>query len=469
MCEGIDCCGTIPIMVLEVAVKPFREFLMVVVWVIAFTCSSHAQPTIILPPDDPQTIVLAFVSDLIRGSFDEAAERFDPIMARAMPPPALEKFWSKILTQNGPFQARGDTRVEKTQDLEVVVIGCRFALSSMALKFSVGRHGKISGMFVVPIEESCSYTPPPHISPSSYRETSVTVGAKGWPLPGTLTLPVGSGPFPAVVLVHGSGPNDRDETIGPNKPFKDVALGLSSRGIAVLRYDKRTRTHRSRIGRIVGKLTVDEEVIDDAVAAIQFLKTWSEISSKRIFLLGHSLGGYLAPRIAFRVPDLAGVIVFAGAARPIEDAIVEQTRYILSLNGPVNNGGMRQLEVLSRQAARVKDPALSSLVPSSELPFGLPAAYWLSMRGYDPPVEARRLGQPILVLQGERDYQVTMAEFSRWKEALAGKMGVSFRSYPQLNHLFIEGEGRPVPAEYERPGHVSNEVVKDLALWIKNR
>src|SRR5262249_23144105 len=139
------------------------------------------------------------------------------------------------------------------------------------------------------------------------------------------------GPFPAVVLVHGSGPNDRDETILGNKPFRDLAGGLASQGIAVLRYEKRTRAHAAKLA--VKTPTLDEEVTDDAVAAGKLLRRTKDVDPKRVFVLGHSLGATMAPRIGERDPDIAGLIVLAGATRPLEDLILEQVSYAFSLRG----------------------------------------------------------------------------------------------------------------------------------------
>src|SRR5262249_26794773 len=158
----------------------------------------------------------------------------------------------------------------------------------------------------------------PYARPDTFRETEVTVGAADWPLPGTLTLPRGDGPFAAVVLVHGSGPHDRDETIGPNKPFRDLAWGLASQGVAVLRYEKRTSEHGARFVQLKDP-GFKEELLDDAVAAAAVLRKHKEIDPRRIFILGHSLGAFWAPRLGTLDPDLAGLVVLAGNTRPLED------------------------------------------------------------------------------------------------------------------------------------------------------
>src|SRR5437660_1005819 len=188
----------------------------------------------------------------------------------------------------------------------------------------------------------------------------VQIGHGRWVLPGTLSIPQGEGPFAAVLLVHGAGPQDRDETLGPNKPFRDLAWGLASRGIAVLRYEKRTRAHADKIVSNREAITVKEEMVDDAVAAVQFLQQQPAINPSRIFLLGHSLGGMMAPRIAREVRHVAGLIILAGATRPLEDLILEQMTAQASASGTPSAEQKAELKKLQRQVERVKDPKLSA-------------------------------------------------------------------------------------------------------------
>jgi hypothetical protein len=118
------------------------------------------------------------------------------------------------------------------------------------------------------------------------------------------------------------------------------------------------------------------------------------------------------------------------------------------------------------QVAKVKDPALSVDTPAGGLPLGIPAAYWLDLRGYDPPAAAAGLAMPVLVLQGGRDYQVTTGDYDLWKAALGGRADADFKLYPDLNHLFMTGSGKSAPAEYEIASHVAAQVVADIATWI---
>ena len=200
----------------------------------------------------------------------------------------------------------------------------------------------------------------------------------------------------------------------------------------------------------------------DALTALALLRGSEGIDPRRVFVLGHSLGGMLLPRIGQSQPALAGLIVMAGAARPMEDLILDQVSYLAALDGIVTEPEKKQIEGLRAEVVKVK-----ALKPGATEPvLGAPASYWLDLQGYDPVQGSKYLPQPMLILQGERDYQVTMTDFAAWKKGLAGKPNVTFKSYPGLDHLFLAGEGRSVPAEYEKPGHVDAAVVGDVAAWI---
>jgi dipeptidyl aminopeptidase/acylaminoacyl peptidase len=340
---------------------------------------------------------------------------------------------------------------------------------SSAQQLKVVRTGSDSLAEVVLADtpKPAEYQPPAYGVRSTFREQEITVGAgTDWPLPATLTLPTGTGPFPALVLVHGSGPNDRDETLGPNKPFQDLAWGLASQGIAVLRYDKRTRVYPGKLTALPN-LTVKEETTDDALAAVALLRKTEQIDRRRIFVLGHSLGGMLVPRIGLADQgNIAGFVVLAGATRPLEDEWVRQYEYIYGLTAPLTPKQKAEIEGYKQQAARIKQltPADAG---STERLLLVPPSYWLDLRGYFPPDVALKLKQPMLILQGERDYNVTMDAFRDWQRSLDRRPNVTFKSYPKLDHLFLEGAGPSSDADYARPRNIPKYVVDDIATWIK--
>jgi dienelactone hydrolase len=420
-------------------------------------------------PTEQTAKATALIDALAKEDFAAAGKDFDATMKKALPADKLETTWKAVVKQVGAFKKRTEVRTEKADKYDVVLVTCEFEKLKLDLRVVFNADKEVAGFTMQPAKGAYEFKPPPYARPETFHETKVEVGAGEWVLPGTLSLPKGDGPFPVVVLVHGSGPHDRDETIGPNKPFRDLAWGLASQGVAVLRYEKRTKEHGTKFAsQFKDTVTPKEEVTDDALAAAALGKR-KEIDGKRVFVLGHSLGGYVAPRMGELEPSLAGLIVLAGNSRPLEDLVTEQFPYLYSLKGELTDEDKSALEKIKKQVAKVKDPKLSPDTPASELPVGLPASYWLALKAYDPAATAARLKMPVLVLQGERDYQVTMADFDGWRKALAPRKDATLKSYPKLNHLFMEGEGKSKPGEYNKAGHVAKEVVDDIAEWVKRR
>ena len=314
---------------------------------------------------------------------------------------------------------------------------------------------------------------PGYIKPDAFADTEVTVGKEPWALPATLSMPKGDGPFPAVVLVHGSGPQDRDETIAgafglpAAKPFRDIAGGLASAGIAVLRYEKRTKAHTKRFVEHVGKhpadLSPQFETIDDAVAALELLRAAPGVDPKRVFLLGHSLGGGLAPAVAQRDGKVAGLVILAGMCRPTADAIPDQLRHLRTLPG----GDRNVPEPLLNAVNEACDLLRSRKYPPTAKLLGPPLDYWAKIDDHLPAAHPEGLRRPVLVLHAGRDYQVNAADLAAWRKLLDGRKDVLLREHPACNHLFIEGEGPSGPADYAKGGTVSARVIDDIVAFLR--
>jgi dienelactone hydrolase len=387
---------------------------------------------------------------LLAGKYQELAPLFTADMQKAYPESSL----AKLRAEFGPVKEVGSPSVQKIGVNTIVVFPVQFEAKEYNFRYIVNREGLIAGMF--PLAGGTPWQAPPYVKTGSFQERDVTIGDDEWKLPGTVTVPKGSGPFPGVVLVHAAGANDRDETVGGTKVFKDLAQGLASQGIAVLRYEKRTKQYSMKMAGLHG-YTLDDETVDDAVRAAALLRTQKEVDPVKVYLVGHGLGGYAAPRIAEDDGKLAGIVFLAANARPLEDEIVDQAIYL--------GVAPKDLEGIKAQAKRIK--ALEDADADAPPLLGMSVPYLLDLKGYDPVSDTKKLAIRMLFLQGERDFQTPMKDFALWKAGLSGRQDVAFESFPALNHLFVAGEGKSTEAEYRKPGHVAPEVIDAIAKWVK--
>jgi dienelactone hydrolase len=404
-----------------------------------------------------------FLKKMIREQFDSCQTYFDTSVSNQLDAGMMRDMWNRIPQYVGEYKSYEDIRTEKIDTLDAVLIRCIFEKTKLDLKLVYNEQKKIVGIFFLPPKSKTAYNPPDYFEASKQYETKLTVKTGTYELPGTLCVPNNVSDPPVVILIAGSGPNDKDETIGPNKPLKDIAIGIAAKGIASFRYDKRTYKYKDMKPEAFG---INEEVIDDALSAIKLLRGNALTKSSKIFIAGHSLGAMCAPLIASKSKDVSGVILMAGPARAMEDLIVEQYEYLSAIDTS-NKAIKAELPSLRQKAAIIKDPKALKKAESKDLPLGIPAYYWQSLQKYDLLKISKKIKQPILVLQGERDYQVLMKDFEIWKKELSADPKNKFISYPYLNHLLMKGDGKSEPAEYTEPGNVDHKLILDIVDFIK--
>ncbi len=390
--------------------------------------------------------------------------RFDDNLRQVLPPDRLAQTFDRLAAGLGTLHDCDAPAVTATQPMTVVEYRCRLDRGPYVLRLSWNPQLRLSGFYFLPPP------PPREAPPSNAREEAMTVGARGWPLQGTLLIPGGAAKPPVAVLVQGSGPHDRDETIGPNRVFADLANGLARDGIATLRYDKRTRAYPDRFASERPDFTLDDEVVDDAVAAIVQVARRTDLGP--VFVVGHSEGAWLAPRIAQRAraagAPVAGVVMLAANATPLAELIVRQMQLAADANPPRATAAMvDDLRAERDNVARLV--ATGRVEPGHEaLPFDLPASLWLDAGRYDAPAALlAQPGLPALLTFGERDFQVPPTEAALWTSRLGARPDTSIVTLPRLNHLLIEGDGPPDAAEYGRPGSVSRALIDRVAAWIR--
>lgn len=293
--------------------------------------------------------------------------------------------------------------------------------------------------------------------PYPYREEEVAFAnpKAQVSLAGTLTVPSGQGPFPAAILIAGSGPHDRDENVAGHRPFLVLADHLTRKGIAVLRYDKRG------IGKSTGdyEQATTEDFASDATAALEYLKSRKEINGKKIGLIGHSEGGLIAPMIASRSTDVAWIVLLAAPGLKGEQIMLLQTELVLKAAGFDDDriARARDFNLQSYALARKeKDPEvletkLTDLVDSTGMSSTLPpttlkpqarmmtSPWFRFFLDYDPVPALKKTQCPILALNGDKDLQIASKEnLAQIEKALqeGGNKDFQTHEFPGLNHLF---------------------------------
>lgn len=434
-----------------------KKFSLIIAIILVFLCQvASAQGIIGLINRSNQ-----FFELLDKGEFGTAHSFFDESVKEKILPEELKLFWTRMDLMLGAFESVEGAQNRAAGDFYLVTLNCKFSKGSQAFQFTFNKAEKLVGFFIVPNSNAAEYRNPAYADSTLYQEQPGTLKSAGHELAGMVVTPKNGKNFPVVVLVHGSGPGDMDETIGPNKPFKDLAFGLAAKGIATFRYVKRTKVYPYEFQKA---FTVKEEVTDDAVAAIAFAKTIPGADPASVYVLGHSLGGMMAPKLA-TLAAVKGIILAAAPATKLTDVLVEQNKAAVQAMNDTTGRAREELAKALKELERTRITRLGDIKPDSVI-LGLPASYWQDLNRYDQVATAKSLKNRILVLQGEMDFQVPADHAGSWKAALSGRKNAAFKVYPKLNHLLMDVESKGNVAQYREPRNVAPYVIDDLADWI---
>ena len=302
------------------------------------------------------------------------------------------------------------------------------------------------------------------------RESIIVGKGTNYPLHGLLTLPDDTTkPVPAVVFVHGSGASNRDEKVGKLTPFKDLAEGLAAHGIASVRYDKRSFAYGRKMLK-EKNITVKEETIEDAVRATQLLRKDGRIDRNRIFIVGHSMGAMLAPRIDAQGGNYCGLILMAGSPYKLEDIILRQNQQAMGgLNKLMQWIAAVQVKKLKKTFAGLYD-LTDEEAKKRKFAGGTTLYYFKEMGEHPAPGFLKLSRKPLLILQGEKDFQASAAvDFIGYQTLLEGHDNATFKLYPGLNHAFVPALSDDINKarkEYAEERHIGDEVIGDIARWI---
>ncbi|WP_442601951.1 alpha/beta hydrolase family protein [Paenibacillus sp. KN14-4R] len=427
---------------------------------------------VVIASGDVVSTASSFVHALIHSDVAGASALMNDKLKASIPQAQLASVGQIYQSMFGEIGEQISVSTNKNAVHENVMVTYKAQNMPFQMTIRLDQKGLVDDLFLAPSPDMGLYQKPSYDDSKLYTEKEVVVGEGDFALPGTLTMPVDKKNVPVVILVHGSGPNDRDESIGSVKTFRDLAVGLAKQGIAVLRYEKVTREHTLQVSAVgLGKYTVKEETVDDATRAVQLVKKLDGIDPKRIVVAGHSQGGMLIPRIieADKNQDIASAFILAGPSGSFEDILIEQNEHMLETmkkQGQPTDRLEQQLAMIKQQVSLIKNPAYST----SNLPQGflLGDPYWFyDFRNYSGAAIAKGQKTPLHIMQGENDWQVLPHHLEGWKKELSNRSNVTYHSYPKVNHTLVEVEELSTGAEYMKPGNVSEVIINDMAKLVK--
>ena len=395
----------------------------------------------------------AVIAALAAGDAPRATAHFDATLGIALPAAKLQQVWDQLTNKLGPLKEWHPAERLQRAPYEVRTFDLQFERGSLRAIVSIEpTKGEVAGLRFIPLPSARAEPDGNKANPSQrldFSQEEVRIGTASSGLGGTLTIPTGTRPHPAVLLIAGSGPQDRDGTIGQSTPLKDLAERLSSSGFTVLRYDKRTF---ARPQDFQADFTIEDEYIRDALLALDLLRSRSSVDPEHVFLLGHSLGAFVVPEIASRARWISGMVLLAPPGRPLTRVVIDQLR----ARDPANPG----LPELTRKATLLEQGKLGA----ADTFLGVPVRYWADLLARDEMATARDVAKPLLLLRGGCDRQVTEIDFQLWSHGLTGAPDVEAEVLPGLDHVFEQSCG---PGGGKRSSSIDRSLTDRLLAFFR--
>ena len=399
------------------------------------------------------------ILNLAKGNYKEVAANQDKTMASKMGAENYEMIWQNLIETYDSLSFIDSTLITQSDSFIFTTTKVSFQKKAFKFKINFNQRGQICGFFISPLVQP--HSPAAYVNTLNFQEFKINVPGKITKQDGVLSLPKSTQKIPLVIIVGGSGPTDKDGTVQNNKPYKDLAWALASKGVAVYRYDKCTNYGNKNLKEI----TIKDEYLIDLKAIVKRFKNHPKIDATRIVLMGHSLGGHLIPYFAKHITGFAGYIGLAANFNGLLELLPMQLNYLDSLNGFKNKA--TTASIINQLKYTQANLAQTNLNPDS-IPFGLTQKYLYSLEQNGPKVHGVYLKfKPILFIQGKRDYQVPYQETEYWINTLPKTSTSTIYLYPDLNHLLMQGKGTPSAAEYSQPSNIPEFVILDIMEWLK--
>ncbi len=286
-----------------------KKICMLLLISILFSAAACTGPgTAVLTEEQVLKHAETFMDLMSAEEYDQAKAYFDPNLSQALTREKMRDNWQKLICQYGIFIRLKDTDIEEHSDYYIAFVTCMFLKQEVEAKIILNREGQITAIFYSPVGQT------PDVAETDFKEYEIIIDNGEFTLPGIVTLPTVGSNFPGIVFVHNSTVKDRDGTLGPNKVFRDLAWELAAQGVASLRYDKRSHVYPEFFMNNY-EYTAQEDVIEDALAAVDLMRNYEGINHDQIVLLGHGLGGTLSTYAVTVDQDIDGLILMAALAR----------------------------------------------------------------------------------------------------------------------------------------------------------
>jgi len=450
----------------KIAIKRITILLIILSLFTGFTSCSGNKSAVRIPErySEEYHLAVQFMDLFFGKNFEECAKFFPEKYKENVNADILAQAYEQIIGLYGEFEDYSfNSYTLKDGYILMIFDGYH---SDASVYYIVAFMDKMIEQFLPQTKEFYNeITEIPYVNEDNFVKKDIKINTdKDIKLDAELTYPANNQDYPLVVLVHGSGANNMDEKIGPNYIFKNIAYGLSTAGIGCLRYNKRSYQYPEQFSN--NNYTLDQLVTDDVIAAIKVGMKYS----KKIYVLGHSLGGYMAPMIKERALkeglDIQGLIICAGAIESLPQLLLRQIKFQLQLDGEITEAENEYIEEVQKQI---------NIIESGDIPEDFSYLWnknvWDQFNKYSFTESLSKVNIPTLILQGERDIQV-FPDVAREVENNLINMGnfenIVFKYFSKINHMLMEGEGPYSPSEYFKPSYVSKDIVKTIIEFINN-